>query len=311
MVEEEDSTARLLRLAGARTPAPDDRSARVRQAVHQEWRVAVRRRTATRRRTAAALVLVAGLIGAIVLTRHEAVVSVPADVVARVDRKGGGVVREGEWVQAGTAFGLALRLADGTSVRLDVSSRARLLRASRIELAAGAIYVDTSRDSTTLEIQTPFGTVRDIGTQFEVRLQNEALRIRVRTGIVELHRDGDPVAVRAGTELAVTTANTVARPIASYGDEWAWTASLAPPFEIEGRTVAAFVEHLAHEHGWSVRYTDATLARSASSIVLHGSVSGLEPDDALAAALATSDLVHQIRDGELRIARRSTERGRR
>lgn len=309
MVEDEDSTAHLLRLAGARMPAPRERAARVRLAVHDEWRETARRRTAGRRRAAAALVLAAaGVVAAIVLTRRDAAVLVPAEIVARIEGKVGGAVRAGEWAQTGTASGLALRLPDGTSVRLDVDSRVRLLTASRMHLTAGAIYIDASRDSAGLEIQTAFGTVRDIGTQFEVRLRAEALSLRVRTGIVELHRGGDPVAVRAGTELAVTARDTVARPVPAYGPEWAWTVALAPPFEIEGRTMAAFVEHLSREHGWNVRYTDAALARTASSIVLHGSVSGLEPDDALAAALAASDLVHQVRDGELLIARR-TARG--
>jgi ferric-dicitrate binding protein FerR (iron transport regulator) len=192
---------------------------------------------------------------------------------------------------------VALRLGDGTSVRVDRGSRARLLAPTVIDLASGAVYLDTGRDSADLEVRTPFGTAHDIGTQFEVRLDAAAVRVRVRSGIVELRRGGESVNARAGTELTVSAGAAVRRAMPANAPDWAWAANLAPVFEIEGRTVSAFLEHTAREQGWTLHYADARLTRDSSAIILHGSVAGLPPQDALAVALSASGLAHRL-DGE-------------
>ena len=82
-------------------------------------------------------------------------------------------------------------------------------------------------------------------------------------------------------------------------------AGLAPPLEIEGVALSAFLERIAREHGWDVRYRDAALAREATTIVLHGSVNGLSPREALDVAIATSGLQHRLENGELTVFRGS------
>jgi hypothetical protein len=117
-------------------------------------------------------------------------------------------------------------------------------------------------------------------------------------------RSGDrTLSARPGTELTLTGGAAETRTIAPFGPEWQWTADLAPPFAIEGRPVSAFLEHLSREQGWTLRYADAQLARDASGIILHGSVDGLEPQDALAVALRTSGLTHRLQEGELVVSR--------
>ena len=44
MTDEEDVTAQLLRMAGAPSDPPAERTARVREAVHREWRTHRQRR---------------------------------------------------------------------------------------------------------------------------------------------------------------------------------------------------------------------------------------------------------------------------
>jgi ferric-dicitrate binding protein FerR (iron transport regulator) len=313
MIEDEEFTARLLRLAGPRPLVPADSAARVRDTVREHWRAATRRRIVRRRVTVALAMLAAlGVTSTVALIRRGGVASPPPEVVAHVERvegafplASGSTMREREWMETSAAARVALRLTDGTSVRLDSASRMRLLSPAVIELVHGGMYIDTGRMAAALEVRTVFGTVRDIGTQFETRLAAGSLRLRVRTGLVEFRRgSGEPLTARAGTELTVKGGETTSRPISGHGTEWAWVAALAPRFEIEGRSVAAFLEHISREQGWSLRYADAALARDASSIILHGSVTGLDAEDALAAALATSDLGHRVRDGELVVSRR-------
>ena len=80
----------------------------------------------------------------------------------------------------------------------------RPLSPSEIELSAGAVYIDTGSESARFAVRTPLATARDLGTQFEVRLLDDTLRLRVRSGIVEL-KDG--VRAAGGREDLVETAS--------------------------------------------------------------------------------------------------------
>jgi hypothetical protein len=310
---DEDVTARLLRLAGPRAEVPADRAARVRRAVHLRWQAGTRRRGIRRRTLAATAFLATVAAFALVVrltTPREHVVAPAGETVATIERSTvpallspHDTVRTGEWLETDATGRAALRLAGGTSVRLDTGSRARLVSPTVIELSRGAVYLDTRGDSQGFEVRTPLGTAYDIGTQFEVRLRDSSLRLRVRTGVVELRRGNQSIPARPGTELTVAAGEVLRATIPAYGPEWEWTASLAPVFEIEGRPLAAFLEHLSREHGWTLRYADSALARDATGIILHGSVTGLQPQEALAVALATSGLAHRFQDEELVVFR--------
>ncbi len=107
----------------------------------------------------------------------------------------------------------------------------------------------------------------------------------------------------AGTELVVSGSEVARRAVPSDGPLWDWSATVGPTLLIEGRPLSEFLEQLAHEHGWTLRYADTALAREATRIILHGSVEGLAPADALAVALATSALEHRVEDGRLYLSR--------
>ena len=316
----DDEAVRLLRLAGPRPSVSDERAQRVREAVRLQWHRANGRRTTRKRMfagigTLAAAAVLLFVARTVVIDRSRAVVDRRVAVVERVDGipriASGGRARTlspneaigiGEWIETASDARVALRFPDGTSVRVDVGSRVRPLAPDLIELISGALYVDTGRTVGHFAVRTALGTARDIGTQFEVRLvgtTEPSLRLRVRTGIVELTGGGRSVSGRGGTEVTFSSAGTVSRPLAPHGPEWEWTASLAPPMEIEGQALSTFLSRLAHEHGWHVRYADSALARDAAGIILHGSVRGLSSQDALDVAVATSGLGYRLEHGEL------------
>ena len=318
MTDEEETTARLLRLAGPRPDAPPDRAARVRHAVHHEWRLETRRRTVRRRvltgvvvlAAAAAVVMVvrvrtprAGVSPAEALASIEQVVD-PAGPSGQLIR--GSAVRPGEWVETGGARA-ALRLSNGASMRLDSGARARLLSPTIIELSRGAVYLDTGTNATGFEVRTPLGVAHDIGTQFEVRVTDSALRVRVRTGLVELRSGDVALSARPGTEVTLASGDIVTRPFAAFGPEWEWAVRLAPVLETEGRPLSVFLEHVCREQGWTLRYVDGQLAREASGIVLSGSLGGLAPQDAVAAAVRASGLSYGLERGELLVMRAPKE----
>jgi FecR-like protein len=311
---EEDATGQLLRAAGPRWSVEPDRAARVRLAVRAAWRTSTRRRTIGRRLAlatalagAAALVFFAS--GRVDLFDREVGSSGESiAVVEAIDGAGTGVqrgvgVRVGEWIVTGPGTRLRLRFGRDTSVRVDVDSRLRALAANVIELSSGAVYVDARQGHSALEIRTLFGTARDVGTQFEVRLLDDSLRLRVRTGMVELRDRARAISGRPGTEITLSPGGAVTRPIAPHSPEWAWVNRLSPPLEIEGVALATFLERVAHEQGWTVGYGDAALAQGAESVILHGSVSGLAPHEAVEVAIASSGLRHRLADGSLVVLR--------
>lgn len=324
---EVDRIGSLLRLAGRRETVPDDRMRRVRAAVHAEWRQQTR--TRSRRVTvrwslgalaAAALVLVAvrlpirndsaGPIGQSEVAIIEALTGA-VRLVSASQRGGlaprllqiGDRVGTGDVVET-TSGGLAsLRLSGGASVRVNRGTQLHLVSDTALVLAIGAIYVDSGDGRAgSIEVRTPLGVARDIGTRFEVRFSASALRVRVRDGLVRLSQPQQSHDAHPGDELTVDDKGSVVRrPVAVFGAEWAWALALVQPFELEGRTLRAFLDWIARENGWRLRFTDAAVEQKAQTTILHGSILGLSPSEALAAVLPTSGVEHTLDDGVLLI----------
>jgi ferric-dicitrate binding protein FerR (iron transport regulator) len=292
-VNEEEQVRHLLEEAGPRPEVPPEDLAKIKAAFRAEWQQHVRRRRFPDRRLwllAASVLLVIGF-GWWLWPAASA-------PVARVEGTSGR--EEGAELLSGTGVvteedPLALRLEGGASLRLDVDSQVRLVSTSVIELRRGAVYLD-SEGTGTVTVQTPFGTVMEVGTQFEVRLLESALRVRVREGEVRV----DSHRAEAGTELTVQADGSVTRNrIASYGPPWSWVLKAAPPLRIEGLTLAEVLARVTRETGWTIRYEDPGIAASAGEIVVHGDVGHLAPDQALEVVLPGAGLDYQVVDGVL------------
>lgn len=318
---DDHSIGPLVRLAGPREAVPAESMRRVRAAVHTAWRHERRvrsRRTVLRwsigALAAAALVLVAvrlrdrldppGAPALRVLATVDAL-SGTVRVVSPPDRPGIAprAARIGDHLQVGdgvetTGGGRAgLRLAGGALVRLDRDTRFRLVADQAMVLDAGAVYVeaDSGRGGSPLEIRTAFGVVRDIGTRFEVRLQGPAIRVRVRDGLVRLVQPRDTHDVGRGDELTLeSSGRVVRRTMPVDGPEWVWVRDMDQTFDIEGRSLREFLEWVAREHGWQLRFADRAVDEKARTTTLHGSILGLTLEEALAAVLPASGVEHRV-----------------
>lgn len=274
-MNEEEQVRHLLEEAGPRPEVPPEDLAKIKAAFRAEWEEHVRRRRFPDPRVwllAASVLLAVGL--------GWWLWPSPSEPEARV-------VETGEKPSA-------LRLEGGASLRLDAGSRVRLV-ASGVRLERGAVYVD-SEGSGTVAVHTPFGTVTEIGTQFEVRLLESAVRVRVREGAVQVvsHR------AEAGTELTLRAdGSTIRSRIAAWGPEWSWVLKAAPPLRIEGLTLKEVLDRIARETGWTIRYEDPRIEASAGEIVVHGDVGHLAPDQALEVVLPGAGLEHEVAGGVL------------
>jgi ferric-dicitrate binding protein FerR (iron transport regulator) len=182
---------------------------------------------------------------------------------------------------------------------------------------AGAVYLESAdRESRSVTVWTPFGRASDVGTRFEVRLLDQSMRVRVRDGSVELGEDrffGAEVRVAdAGEELMLDKAGRFER--ATMDDEtdhWAWFSSLREPFELEGSTLAGFLDWISRDNDWQLRYTGGDVQRFARQNLLHGELEDLEGEAALDAILSTVGLDWRLDEGVLTIGPLQRQRVRR
>lgn len=291
----------------------DERAARVRANVHGAWKGEVDRRRERRRRVVLTTIrlLVAAAVVTVVVAR-PARLSDPGLSVATVERTEGDApvapgarIGRGDEIVTGSATRVALRRVV-SSIRLDEHTHVRFVSYNTIELLAGAIYVDSNGIEDPIEIVTSMGTITDIGTQFEVRVLSQSVRVRVRSGSVAVRRARESIKAAAGSELTILPSGIETRVAPIYGRDWSWSARLARPFSIEGQRLHAYLTFLAHENGWRLHYADAGVQRLASSTVLHGSVEGLDPEAAVGVAMTIAHLSHTLEDGGLRIWRLSS-----
>jgi|SRR5688572_9909091 hypothetical protein len=194
---------------------------------------------------------------------------------------------------------IALRLASGGSLRIGPRSEVVLTGVDTAELVSGALYFDSERRRGGAEftVNTSFGTVRDVGTQFVMRLHGETggLDVGVRDGRVVLTTQGASDTAESGQRLVAAQNATAIRrePMATFGSDWEWVETLAPPFDIDGRTVSEFLAWFAQQTGRSVVFDSSEAERLARDTRLNGSID-LEPMQKLSAVLALTDLVYTV-----------------
>jgi len=331
----DDEVARLVRLAGPTGPTGSiaaERIARVRTAVHGAWREEYVGRT--RRRWLTVAVLLGAAASVVIGFVIWGPVRTPAPVVvAHIDQAMGAPAPDfsftaGDAVMSGStvttsAGTLAMTLTSGVQLRLDASSTARVDSATDVALERGAVYVDsagahpTQAGASPINIHTPAGLVRDIGTQFQVRIEaglgGPGIRIRVRDGEVRV-TDANGVDARAGAGWELfsqpdgSDRSINRRPVATTGSEWAWAERAAPPFSVEGKALGVFLDWVSHEGAWTVAFADRRFSARARATVLHGRpdlLKGLTPAEALDVVLPTCGLRYRIDRDRVVIERES------
>ena len=313
---------RVLKSAGLREKPPADVERAVREQLRGQWRDVVAERS-RRGRQRVAYALAAGVVAAVVgvwaiaprfADSPVAVASVAlASGDLRVtsgwldrwhDVSTGQALLEGQTLETGPDGRGALALPGGISARVARGSRLIVAARDRLELARGTIYVDSGPVPTPaapLAVVTPSGTVRHVGTQYEVRLLPAGVRVRVRDGTIEWRSSGGTLERSgAGEQLTISNDGRVERTsVPGYGAAWDWTLEAAPSIDIEGMPLSRFLAWAARETGRGIAYATPEVEREAAGIVVHGSITGLTPPEALDAVLATTNVQARVSGGSL------------
>jgi ferric-dicitrate binding protein FerR (iron transport regulator) len=217
-------------------------------------------------------------------------------------------VYAGEMVQTATGVVATFALEGGGEIRQNGDSVLRWTEPRHVSLDRGQVYVDSGGRAAPLTVHTIAGTVRDIGTRFEVLVRDGQLRVRVRDGAVRLDSPSGHHEAGAGRELVTGPGRPIVeRPIETFGADWAWIVQ-GTMFRLEGATLARFLEWVEAEGGRTVEFRVPRVADEVAATVLHGSIRGLSVEAALEATLPAAGLRHRV-EGERVIIERVTEGG--
>ena len=301
----------LLGLADPGPEIPADGARQIKNAIRPAWERGVRTRLWLRR-SVVGLGVAAGLVLAFVALRglgpwggtelplRVAVIEVfvGAGQISSADSKQPRSVHIGDEMTAGSSLrtladgGAALRLAGGESLRLGESTTVQFDSSSELTLEEGALYVDSPEGSSgRVEIKTALGFVREIGTQFEVRMDPNGLVVRVREGSVKITTEAAGIDLAAGSGISLSVDGELSEATISPNDPiWDWVVNLAPPVDLEGATAEAFLNWVSSETGLAIEYSGLEVEDAAQRTTLHGSLIGLGPGEAVEVVLPSCGL---------------------
>ena len=320
-----DPLAELVRAAGRRGMPPQKHYDQVYAAVHATWRNKLQARR--RRRwyviaASTALLAVGGMLwqaipdptpdaaARIAIARGTVELHVPARDLWTNVSDGIAELPAGARIRTGDDGAVSLRLTDGGSLRLAENTELAF-SGNAFEMASGRLYFDSSgrRDDSTIDVDTPLGTVRDIGTQFEVLASTDDLRIRVRSGSVMLFESAAsiPITGDTGEEIRLSAAGQLSRrEIAADSPEWAWAESLAVAPDFDNPTVLRYLIWIAEETGKSLEFASENVRLQAELARFAGDPGGLLPTELLVTIAATSDFDCEVTDHGTILIRRDT-----
>jgi len=335
---DDESFASLMKLAGERPEIPLSVESRVYHQVQQEWkRTTVEpsaekvyekvhktwRRESLRGRVlrwlvpagvAASAAVALTITAMMIVSQPEPPVAQVAGTISRVvgadslksEHPEGSSVHAGEIISTGPGEGVSLLLARNESLRIDENTELRIDAADQFSLLGGRVYADTGQfvyREGGLKIETEFGLVTDVGTQFSVAMRDDTLDVAVREGRVDVQNDSDRYAARMGERLTLTQGEggTIAV-LDTHDDYWDWVAELTPAFDMTNKSLLDFLKWAARETGRDLQFESDESRMFAMRTDVHGSVDGLTPEEALEAILATTSVRYQLADDKIVIA---------
>ena len=285
MVDEPDGDIkRLLKFAGPRVQPPEDVAARIHAATMAAVDALPDRQTDAhlwRNWAVAALVVLVAGVGYLLMpfaSRDAPVAEIlyaTGAYTIRGSDSGATVLPSGAIVQTSKSGRLFVGLGDSRTLRIDHGTSLTVHSASEIWLHSGRIYVD-ARGGKSVRVVTPFASVTDLGTLFEVTVSGESLNVTIREGRVDVQLGDQQVRSEAhdglGEELVIEGLALSARIVVpTVAERWQWTQQSRPMFDAGGRSVHEYLTWAARESGRALRYGSQLAQQQAGLRRLGGS----------------------------------------
>lgn len=300
----EDEIANILQRVGPLQSPPDEMTARVKTSVKQVWQQEVTARSRSWLYRAAAAVAVVS-IGLLFMLQQPAL---PAQI-AHIDSNEQQLalsmdniswhstdtenISEGQFLWANGTDPISITMDHGMNVRAKPGTTLQFVSRSQVTLLTGSIYLDSYDKSKDIpfEVQTPFGRVRDIGTQFMVTLDDAMWSVQVREGFVNLSDDTNHLVVTSGEVVTISATDELSKHnISSHDLSWQWTEQTRPGYDIEGKHLDEYLDWVARETGKQLHYGSDKSHQIASSTALHGSIDHFSASESLDQVLKSVDM---------------------
>lgn len=315
-----DDIGRLIRHAGAREAVPAERMERSRARVQEHWaQVVAENKTPASTPKVISFARAAGFAAvaavALLLAGRGLLPGPEVSEMAMVERIVGEVTVDGIAAIQGQEIALgttlettgagraALRLSSGQALRVDRNTRVSFQGSDRLAMGTGAVYIDTQGEeqSGPVSVETSLGTARDIGTQFQVRLSGSALLVGVRDGLVQVEpQDHDLFEVIAGSQVRFSAdGRNETEPLDTDNPDWNWIESVAPVFDMNGASLAEYLDWYARETGAELVWADDASRSAAARITLSGDLDNSSLADSFTAVQRVAPFDYRLEDKHL------------
>ena len=308
-----DAVEALLEQAAPRPAPPAGDEQQVREAVYAEWQ-AVTGKHRTRQRVTYFAVAATVILAVAVSFNAFRVTGVAPVEVATISKDHGSIyllgdqsdLRElqdlttifaGQTIETGNDSGIGLAWRNGGSLRVDENTRIEFKSPSSVFLVSGRIYIDSQITaaisggggaSPDLVVETDYGSVTHLGTQYMTEVDSGTLIVSVREGQVDVNgrytaHEGQEMALVGSTQPSVTN-------ISSSSAKWAWVEATAPTLDFSGKSTHDFLKWVGRETGHTIVFDSPEAERLARSGELVGSIENLDPRTELEIRMRGEDL---------------------
>jgi len=213
--------------------------------------------------------------------------------------------KSGDIIETGADSAIAIGWSTAGSLRMSAGSEVTLVSNEGIRLTSGEIYYDSrsfnSSDTTPIEVETEFGTIHHVGTQFLASVDSAGARISVREGQVTFENETKSVVINSGESAHIDRALfATTSPITPNDDAWAWAPLIAPDWNVDGRSTMEIIHWLARETGLAVEFESEVASRYATTDRIRG-IGEIEPIRAMSIIPVATELRFEINDAAIRI----------
>lgn len=324
----DESLEQLLSKASPR-PVPDDVATAVaREAVRAEWQ-AVTGKHRTKKNMVGFAVAATILVAVFSLFNQFRVPDTAMVQVASIQKSFGPifivgeqsvltradnleVIHAGQTIVTGEESGIAFAWAEGGSLRFDANTTVEFRDDDSVYLHSGRVYFDSTpselisgidvADIGSFKIETKYGVVSHVGTQFMTQLESDELRVSVREGRVAVVGTYYPGTALRGQQLKFSgRQRPVVLDILEYGDAWDWIGRTSPTIDVDGKSAHEFLDWIGRELGRNIEYSDETMEQLARKAILKGRVVD-EPAIALRQRMATAAFEWRYEEGTIYVS---------
>jgi len=223
-------------------------------------------------------------------------------------------IHVGQTIVTGNDATIALAWGRGGSLRLDNNTQVEFRDDDSVYLKSGRIYFDSMPSELSagisgggiafFEIETDFGLVSHVGTQFMTQVEAGELKVSVREGQVDVAGEFFDYRAESGEQVRFMGSQ---RPMVGnfpeYGPAWDWIGISSPSINLSGKSVYEFLEWAGRELGREIVFSTAAIEQEVKTVKLVGDIN-TAPADALRLRMATTDIEWRFEEGAIYVGKR-------